>query len=563
MHFLARLILVVVFWVPVAQADGPRPPAAAIASAHPLATEAGFEVLTKGGNAFDAAVAVSAVLAVVEPMGSGIGGGGFWLLHRENDGMQVMIDGRERAPSRARRDMYLDDNGKPIPGRSLNGPLAAAIPGVPAALDHITKKFGRLTLAQNLAPAIRLARDGFPVSERYRRLVQFRLEPLTESPAAATAFLDRGFVPEKGYQLRQPALAHTLELMARKGRDGFYKGELARQLVKGVRDAGGIWTKSDLRRYRIEERTPVTVSYHGARLVSAALPSSGGIVMAEVLNMLEGLPIEKAGSAERKHYIIEAMRRGYRDRARYLGDRDFVPVDVPALTSKTYAKRLREDIGARATPSASLAGIGLRQKGTDTTHFSIIDRDGNRVAATLSINYPFGSGFMPPGTGVVLNNEMDDFSAKPGVANVYGLVGNDANAIAPGKRPLSSMSPTFIETDDAVVVLGTPGGSRIISMVLLASLEFLEGRGHVRDWVALKRYHHQYLPDVVQYEAGAFSDSEKRDLIRRGHKLKPIIRSYGNRQPSYGNMQAVVWYRKDNRVEAASDPRGEGLAKTE
>jgi len=552
-HFY-QLALVAVLWLPVAQAESQRPPAAAIASAHPLATEAGMEVLASGGNAFDAAVAVSAALAVVEPMGSGIGGGGFWLLHRQQDGLQVMIDGREQAPLKARHDMYLDSNGVPVPKLSLNGPLAAGIPGVPAALDHITKHYGRLTLARNLAPAIRLARDGFPVYERYRRLAEFRLEPLSASPAAAAAFLDQGFVPEQGYRLKQPDLARTLERLAASGRDGFYKGETARKLVKGVREAGGIWSKKDLRRYRIVERKPVTSTYHGARIVSAALPSSGGVVMAQTFNILEGLPVNKVGPAARKHYVIEAMRRGYRDRARYLGDSDFIKVDVDALTSKQYAGRLRKSIGRRASPSESLADIEPRTQGTDTTHFSILDRDGNRVAATLSVNYPFGSAFMPAGTGVVLNNEMDDFSIKPGVGNVYGLVGNQANAIAPGKRPLSSMSPTFIETDDATVVLGTPGGSRIISMVMLASLEFLEGRGNAKDWVSLKRYHHQYLPDVVQHEDGAFTAAETKYLVDHGHKLKPINRAYGN-------MQAVVWYKKKNRVEAASDPRGEGLAK--
>jgi gamma-glutamyltranspeptidase/glutathione hydrolase len=512
-----------------------------------------MEVLAKGGNAFDAAVAVSAALAVVEPMGSGLGGGGFWLLHRQRDGLQLMIDGRERAPLKARHDMYLDKNGEPVAGLSLNGALAAGIPGVPAALDHITRKYGRLTLAENLAPAVRLARDGFPVYERYRRLAEFRLEPLSASPAAAAAFLDQGFVPETGFQLKQPDLARTLERIAKKGRDGFYKGVTARKLVRGVRKAGGIWSKKDLRDYRIVERKPVVASYRGARIVSAALPSSGGVVLAQTFNILERLPINTVGPALRKHYIIEAMRRGYRDRARYLGDSDFIKVDVDALTSKPYAARLRDGIGKRATPSKSLPGIEPRRLGTDTTHFSILDREGNRVAATLSVNYPFGAAFMPAGTGVVLNNEMDDFSIKPGVGNVYGLVGNHANAIAPGKRPLSSMSPTFIETNDAVVVIGTPGGSRIISMVLLASLEFLEGRGTANDWVALKRYHHQYLPDVVQHEAGAFTRAEEKYLVDHGHKLKTINRNYGN-------MQAVVWYKKKNRVDAASDPRGEGLA---
>jgi len=549
-HFL---FLCSVLFSAVATAQSEQPPAAAIASAHPLATKAGMEILGKGGNAFDAAVAITAVLAVVEPMGSGLGGGGFWLLHRSQDGFETMIDGRERAPLEAHRDMYLDKEGNPVPRASLDGPLAAGIPGTPAALDHITHKYGRLSLRQNLAPAIRLARKGFPVYERYRRLAEFRIEPIAASPAAAKVFLDTGFVPDIGHKLIQKDLARTLQRIARRGGKGFYEGALARKLVKGVRDAGGIWTKADLKQYRIVERKPVKGRFKGMRYTSAALPSSGGIVLKQMLNILQAFPLRRVSNTERSHLIIEAMRRAYRDRAIYLGDGDFIKVDVGKLTSKKYASLLRNTITQNATPSAGLSNSKHRSKGRDTTHFSIIDREGNRVAATLSINYPFGSAFMVPGTGVVLNNEMDDFSIKPGVANAYGLVGNKANAIAPGKRPLSSMSPTFLETKDKVVVMGTPGGSRIISMVLLAALEVSGNRGGLREWVALKRYHHQYLPDVVQYEDGAFTKKEIKNLVRRGHKLK-------QRSRPYGNMNAVMWDKRSNRIMAASDPRGEGLA---
>jgi len=547
-----HLALLLVISLP-ASAQSKNPPAAAIASAHPLATQAGWEVLRQGGNAFDAAVAVTAALAVVEPMGSGLGGGGFWLLHRARDGFETMVDGRERAPLAAFRDMYLDEKGNPVPRISLNGPLAAAIPGTPAALDHISRTYGRLDLKQNLAPAIRLARKGFPVYERYRKMALFRLRPITASPAAEKVFLNNSLVPDVGYTLIQNDLARTLNRIARKGRKGFYDGPLARSLVTGVRAAGGIWTKKDLKQYRIVERAPIKGSFKGLKYTSAALPSSGGIVLKQTLNILQTFPLTRLSGSERKHLIIESMRRAHRDRARYLGDGDFVNVDINKLTSRNYASFLRNSITHAATPSAKLGKSKYRPKGRDTTHFSVIDRQGNRVAATLSINYPFGSAFMPPGTGVVLNNEMDDFSVKPGVANAYGLVGNEANAIAPGKRPLSSMSPTFLESRDKVVVLGTPGGSRIISMLLLVMLEVSEDRGEPADWVALKRYHHQYLPDVVQYEAGAFSRKEIKNLLRRGHKLEQ------RRQP-YGNMHIVVWDKKNNRVMAASDPRGEGLA---
>lgn len=537
--FILLLVLPAAVW-----AAPPRPPAAVIASAHPLATAAGHDILNKGGNAFDAAVAIAAALAVVEPANSGLGGGGFWLLHRARDGYEIMLDGRERAPLVASADMYLDKNGEVSERLTLDGPLAAAIPGTPAALARVARRYGRLPLAQSLAPAIRLAREGFPVSPTYQAMAERRREALLASEAGKV-LLDDGFVPEPGFVLRQPLLADSLERIAERGRDGFYAGETAKRLVEGVRDAGGIWSLEDLKKYKVVERKPIRGQYRGMTITSAAPPSSGGIVLVEALNILAaGKPLEKLPRVERDVRIIEAMRLAYRDRARYLGDPDFVSMDVRKLTSQPYAKSLLQ-----APPPRDRAAP--RPAGTETTHFSVIDRDGNRAAVTLSLNTLFGSGFMPPGTGVLLNNEMDDFVAKPGVANTYGLVGNAANAIAPGKRPLSSMTPTFLETPDAVVVLGTPGGSRIISMVLLAALEVAEGRGGVRNWVALPRFHHQYLPDVVEHEPGAFSREQVRALEAKGYTLKL-------REAGYGNMQAVVWRKKSNRVEAASDPRGEG-----
>ncbi len=530
-----------------------RPPAAAIASAHPLATRAGARILATGGNAFDAAVAVTAALAVVEPMGSGLGGGGFWLLHRARDGLEVMLDGRERAPLAAHRDLYLDERGEVIPGLSIDGPLAAAIPGVPAALAHLAETYGRLPLSRSLAPAIRLAREGFPVSERYRRLARFRLQALRRDPEAARIFLHEGEVPPPGFVLRQPDLARTLERLAREGAAGFYSGPLARRLVTGVREAGGIWTLEDLARYRVVEREPVRGRYRGLRITSASPPSSGGVVLLTMLHILAGDDLQALPPVTRVHLIVEAMRRAYRDRAQYLGDPDFVDVPVARLTHPFYGAALRNTIRLdRATPSALLPGAPAENPGQDTTHFSILDAEGNRVAATLSINFPFGAAFVPPGTGVLLNDEMDDFSAKPGVPNVYGLVGAEANAIAPGKRPLSSMTPTFVESEAGVAILGTPGGSRIITMVLLAVLDLAAGHGP-ESWVARKRYHHQFLPDTIQYEPGAFDPELAAGLRRLGHRLT------ARRRP-YGNMQAVFWDRRRQEVRAASDPRGEGLA---
>jgi gamma-glutamyltranspeptidase/glutathione hydrolase len=487
-------------------------------------------------------------------MGSGLGGGGFWLLHTAKDGKNTMIDGRERAPLAATANMYLDKNGNPIPHASLDGPLAAGIPGVPAALVYMAQHYGRLSLKQSLAPAIEIARNGFPVYQRFRKLAEFRQKTFQGSDAGKV-FLDNGKVPAVGYVLKQPELANTLQRIVDHGRDGFYRGPVARSMVMAVRKAGGIWTQKDLDEYRVVERKPVTIHYHDSKIVSAALPSSGGIVLAETFNILEGLPLTRVSPLERKRLIIEAMRRGYNDRARFLGDADYVSVNQKLLTSKAYAAKRRETIGKRATPSSSLPAPGseAHPRGTDTTHFSIVDVDGNRVSATLSINYPFGCGFMAPGTGVVLNNEMDDFVIKPGVGNVYGLVGAHANQIAPGKRPLSSMSPSFVEKGDQVLVIGTPGGSRIISMVLLGSLEFIEGRGKPSDWVALPRYHHQYLPDVVQYEDGAFDAIDRDTLEGLGYKFKNVGRRYGN-------MQVVLLNRQTGKLQAASDPRGEGLA---
>ncbi|MDX2477152.1 MAG: gamma-glutamyltransferase [Gammaproteobacteria bacterium] len=523
----------------------------AIASAHPIATSAGFEIIAQGGNAFDAAVAVSAALAVVEPMGSGLGGGGFWLLHRASDGFQIMLDGREKAPAAATRTMYLDQQGQVIDGLSLNGALAAAIPGLPAALVHLAANYGNLPLRQSLQPAIRAAEEGFTVYPRYRRLLKFRQPHL--NPASEEIFLTKSNeVPAIGTVIKQLDLAATLRRLAIGQRDGFYKGETAEKLLHSVSQAGGIWSQADLDAYQVVERKPVIGSYRGARIVSAALPSSGGIVLVEILNLLADFDLDQLSPVEQKQKVIEAMRLAYRDRAKYLGDSDFVQVDQARLTSMAHADRLRANIGNRATPSDFLSDLPV-QEGQDTSHFSIIDHAGNRVSATLSINYPFGSGMVAAGTGVILNDEMDDFSASPGVENGYGLVGSSANAIEAGKRPLSSMTPTFVEKNDAVLVVGTPGGSRIISMVLIAVLDFLHDRGEITDWLARGRFHHQYYPDVVQYEADALSDLEQSELSAMGYVLKA-------HKSNYGNMQAVLLNILDGSLQAASDPRWLGRA---
>ena len=526
---------------------------AAIATAHPLATEAGMRVLQQGGNAFDAAVAITAALAVVEPSGSGLGGGAFWLLHRAKDGQQVMLDGREMAPALAHRDMYLDKDGEVDRDKALNGPLAAGIPGVPAAIDYLALNYGLLDLKDSLLPAIEYAEEGFLVGSRYRKLAGYRKNVINRWPETAKIFLDQGKVPNEGYRIVQKDLATTLRRIANEGAKGFYQGEVARKLLRGVNAHGGHWQQQDLDNYIVRIRPPITARYHDMTIVSAAPPSSGGIVLAQALGILERFDLTRYDDVQQKHLVIEAMRRAYRDRAVYLGDPDFVDIPTERLLHKDYIDALSMNIDPEhASLSAEMGQHTLQQTGESTSHFSVMDKYGNRVAATLSINLPFGSGFAVPGTGVLLNNEMDDFSSKPNSANAYGLVGAEANQIEPGKRPLSSMSPTFIESNDRVAILGTPGGSRIISMVLLGILDFANNKPP-RSWVSVPRYHHQFLPDVVQFEPGGLSDVEQHRLQQMGHQLKPINRRYGD-------MHAILWYKPQDIFLAASDPRGEGRA---
>ncbi len=532
-----------------------KPGEAAIASAHPLATEAGLEILSQGGNAFDAAVAVSAALAVVEPYSSGLGGGGFYLLHQADRGRDIMLDARETAPASAKQAHYLNSAGDLDRDISINSARAAGIPGIPKALEHLARDYGQLPLAKTLAPAIKQAREGFAVSERYRKLAGYRLDVMRRNPATAAIFLQDNGVPETGHVIKQPQLADTLSALAAQGSKAFYEGELAERIVDGVNAEGGDWTLRDLANYRVVEREPIVTTYHDIRVISASLPSSGGIVLGQALNILENFDLPRMDEVTRKHVIIEAMRRAYRDRAAYLGDSDYVDVPVERLLNKDYTAGLAVEIDEdKATDSDSMPPFGDHHGlGEDTTHFSVIDKEGNRVSATLSINLPFGNAMMAGDTGVLLNNELDDFALQPQEPNAYGLVGGEANAIEPGKRPLSSMTPTFLETDDKVAILGTPGGSRIISMVLLGTLSFADG-DLPRDWVSLPRYHHQYMPDVVQHEPGALSRDLMEGLRKRGHVLEDVGRQYGN-------MQAILWHRPTNLIFAASDPRGEGSAK--
>jgi gamma-glutamyltranspeptidase/glutathione hydrolase len=534
-----------------AQTDA-HPPQAAIAAAHPLATAAGHEILKRGGNAFDAAVAVAAVLAVVEPYASGLGGGGLWLLHRAADGHQVMVDARETAPAGVKPELYIDSSGKPIRGATTQGGTAAAIPGAPAALVHVAGRYGALPLATSIAPAVRHARDGFSVDARYARLAQLRERLLRRNPDASRVFLDGDRAPRAGWLLRQPELAETLELLARGGHGGFYGGPVARALVDSVNRAGGVWQLSDLASYRVIERAPLRFQYRGASVTTAALPSAGGIALAQSLQMLERFETGDARSPRDAHLVIEALRRAFRDRATYLGDPDFVAAPVEQLTSGSYARERAATIDPGAATRSDMPERDPGAAGsTHTTHLSVVDAAGNRVAATLTINLVFGSGVVARGTGVLLNNEMDDFTVRADVSNAFGLRGGEANAIAPGKRPLSSMTPTFVEDAKGVLVVGTPGGSRIVSQVLLAVLDYVHAPAvDLAAIVRAPRYHHQWWPDRLEVEPEGFPAQWRAALEAKGHKLEAAKRGWGN-------MQAVFKSKRDGLAAAASDPRGD------
>ncbi len=480
-----------------------------------MATKAGYEILEMGGNAFDAAVTVSAVLSVVEPYSSGLGGGGFFLLHNAEDGQSVFVDAREKAPSMADRDMYLDENGDVLRTASLNGPLASGIPGLPAALHHVANNHGSMPLYKLLEPAIRLARDGFPAYERLITALNVAKKSRTLSPKFKAVFMPNDQLPEVGQLIKQPELAKTLEIIASNGHDGFYK------------------------------------SFFTQKMIDEARQDSGGTTIATILNIISEFDFIEMDISTRTHLVVESMRRAYRDRAFFLGDPDFVDVPIKKLTSKEHASILAQSIDMNAaTPIHEDDQLDEKyawNEGSHTTHFSILDMDGNRAAVTQTINTWFGSGYMLPSSGLILNNEMDDFSAKPFAPNRYGLVHGEQNSIQPNKRMLSSMTPTFIESEKGLAILGTPGGARIITMVLLSILDYFEG-GTAETMTATKRFHHQFLPDVIRYEKEAFTEETITILESKGHTLQEIS--------SYGNMQVVTWEKDSGDVSSSSDPRG-------
>ncbi len=553
MRRLQTVVLsVVLCWTLVASAEQ-APQHAYVSSAHPLASAAGIEILKQDGNAIDAAIAVTAALAVVEPYGSGLGGGGFYLLRRAGKTPDYQfLDARERAPLAAHVDLYRID-GEIVPTLSLDGALAAAIPGIPAALGELTQRHARLSLAENLAPAIALARDGFAIDAVYQERAGWRLAALQNDAESARLFLNQHAIPAQGWILRQPELATTLSMLAEHGSNSFYHGSFAATLVNTVQQAGGIWSLKDLADYKVKWRAPLVVQLaENRQLISAPPPSAGGIAIAQSLLMLQRLPWQQAEPAQRAHYLAEVFRRAYRDRG-LLGDPDFVNNPTEALLARQHIVQMANSIQVdHATPSASLAPSPTLHEGDHTTHFAVLDQQGNAVAATLSLNMMFGAAFTVPGTGVLLNDEMDDFAADLQGSNVYGLTGSVANKVQAGKRPLSSMSPSFLEGPNDFAAFGTPGGSRIPSMNVLSMLEYLDGKAPAQ-WVASPRVHHQYLPDVLGFEPGALTQQQQQRLQKQGHELQELTRNYGNQQ--------VLWWQKDSgQSAAASDPRGQGVS---
>jgi len=535
---------------PAAAPEGGLPPGSVIASAHALATDAGLRVLADGGNAFDAAVAVASTLAVVEPESSGIGGGDFFLLHDAKTGKDVFVDARETAPAAVKPEQYLGADGKLDHDKALNGALAAGIPGAPAGWAWVAQHYGKLPLKRSLAPAIAIARDGFPVYERMVSEYAEQRDVMRRWPATVAIFEPQGHPFAEGETFVQRDLAATMQALADRGSDGFYRGPVAQKMIAAINASGAHWTANDLANYKVAVREPLRFHYGRWEIVTAPPPSSGGVALAEMLQILAAWNLPKLDAATRVHLVVEAMRRAYRDRTFFLGDPDYVKdMPIAKLTSEKYAGELRAGIAMdKATPSASLPGAPPPPVGAHTSHFSIIDREGNYVSATLTVNTAYGSGLVAAGTGVLMNNEMDDFALQAGVPNAYGVTGYDANSVKPGKRPLSSMTPTFMLDPDHVVVLGTPGGSRIITMVLLGILGFDQGMTP-QQVVSIPRYHHQYLPDEVSLEPG---DTLPKEVVAAleamGHKVTV-------RATTWGNMQAVEWDRKANALSGGTDPR--------
>jgi len=521
-----------------------------VASQNAIASRVGAEVLADGGNAVDAAVAVGFALAVTLPRAGNLGGGGFMLVHSAGSGETVALDYREMAPPRATRDMYLDANGNVDSRRSRFTHLASGVPGTVAGLHAAHERFGSLPWRRLLAPAIALAADGFIVSHDLANLLAARRERLQANPASREYFYKAGGEPyAAGERFRQRHLARTLRLIARQGPEAFYDGPIADLIAEDMAEHGGLVDREALAAYEPVFRDPVRGSYRGYEIVSMPPSSSGGVHIVQMLNVLEHFPVAEwgPGSANNTHLLAEVMKLAYADRSKHLGDMAFYDVPVDWLTGKEYGRQLAEAIDMDvARPSSQIApGTAPRAEGRDTTHFSIMDGEGNAVANTYTLNFSYGSGISVPGAGFLLNNEMDDFAAAPGVPNAFGLTGGEANAVSGGKRPLSSMTPTLVLADgEAWLATGSPGGSQIITTVLQMIVNVIDHGMNIADATAAPRMHHQWLPDVLELESG-FSPDTRRELERRGHSVEIT--------DAMGSLQSVS--RRDDLFLGASDPR--------
>lgn len=521
-------------------------------STHELADAIGQRVLDSGGNAIDAAVAVGYALSVVHPAAGNIGGGGFALIHLAN-GQNIALDFREVAPKKATRDMYLDKNGEVVEDLSVVGYLAAGVPGTVKGMSAMLDKYGTKKLAELIAPAIELADKGFAITERQAQTMLEARSNLAKFASSKKYFLKPDGTPYKqGEKLVQKDLAKTLRLIAQKGADAFYKGEIATLIEADMKKNGGIITKDDLASYEVVWRKPVEGTYRGYKILSMSPPSSGGTHIIQILNTIENADIAKLGyqSSQAIHIIAEAMRQAYADRSEYMGDPAFVKIPLDKLLSKEYAKEIYAKITPNATPSSQVKpGLGPIHEGNNTTHYSVADKWGNAVSVTYTINGSFGAYAAVDGAGFLLNNEMDDFSIKPGVPNQYGLVGGDANAIEPGKRPLSSMSPTIVldKSGKLYMVVGSPGGARIITTVLQVIINVIDYKMDIARAVESSRFHMQWLPDELRLEAFGLGQDTKDSLTKMGYKLVEL--------PDMGDVNAILM--NEGKMQAAHDPRTE------
>jgi gamma-glutamyltranspeptidase/glutathione hydrolase len=527
-----------------------------VVSSDSLATQVGVEILKKGGNAVDAAVAVGFALAVTYPQAGNIGGGGFMVIRMAN-GETVTIDFREKAPMKASENMFLDENGNFVPEKSQVGHLSVGVPGSVAGLLLALEKYGTMSRREVLEPAIELAEKGFIVNEGLANAFKNAFEHFKKFPSTMRYFSKNGQPYSAGDRLVQKDLAKVLKLIRDKGRDGFYKGKVADLIVEEMKRGGGLITYEDLENYQPVLRKPVVGNYRGYEIISMGPPSSGGVCLIELLNILENFDLKKYGfgSSYTIHYLVEAMKRVYADRAEYLGDPDFVQIPLDKLLSKEYAKELASEIDTfYATPSSRIIrSVSPTSEGVHTTHYSVVDRWGNVVAVTTTINSYFGSMVVVDGAGFFLNNEMDDFSAKPGAPNQFGLLGSKANSIQPGKRMLSSMTPTIVlKNGKPFLVLGSPGGSTIITSVLQVILNVVDFGMNIQEVVDSPRIHHQWYPDQIFFERRGLPRDVIENLERRGHKLV-------ERVGYQGEVQAILI--DENGVKyGAVDPRGYGLA---